>query len=313
MADLDGDGLLDIVVGKRMWAHPPPKDIEPDAPPVLYWFQLHRDGKGGATFIPLISSTTNQASGVQVTVADMNGRWSQYDILTRLETRHLPLPPGITSIREAHLIAWRAMKRRSSGWKRVAAVLATGAWLLAPGFTSGTGYIGPTAYLAEGGRLVAEAPEFYWETELKRLARDFVPPEKLVRPPEAVKKEGEEIAEPAKPEANFTSTVDLQDFDAALREGRIKPPDKAKAAQQHKAARDLIDLTNEDSSDSLGEEWNSEFADYHRGAHAYARGKAQYDPRPPGLGGSPQTAAGGAALPQCLGGFHARQAGAEGG
>jgi hypothetical protein len=52
MADLDGDGLQDLIVGKRMWAHPPPQDIEPDAAPVLYWFQLQRDGKGGATFVP---------------------------------------------------------------------------------------------------------------------------------------------------------------------------------------------------------------------------------------------------------------------
>jgi len=72
LADVDGDGLRDIIVGKRMWAHPPPKDIEPDAPPVLYWFQLKRDPEGGATFVPRLIDERSGV-GVQVTAADVNG------------------------------------------------------------------------------------------------------------------------------------------------------------------------------------------------------------------------------------------------
>src|SRR5882672_10310411 len=51
LADIDGDGLKDIVIGKRFWAHGNHGDPEPDAPAVIYWFQLVRNGKD-VDFIP---------------------------------------------------------------------------------------------------------------------------------------------------------------------------------------------------------------------------------------------------------------------
>src|SRR2546430_14454096 len=45
-----------------------------------------------------------------------------------------------------------------------------------------TGFYGPTVYLGEGGKNVDASPEFYWELEVKRLAREFHPDEKLVVP-----------------------------------------------------------------------------------------------------------------------------------
>jgi hypothetical protein len=71
LADIDGDGVLDLVTGKRRWAHGLLGDVEPDADPVLYWFQIKRDGKGGAEFIPHL---IDNASGVgtQVTLGDLN-------------------------------------------------------------------------------------------------------------------------------------------------------------------------------------------------------------------------------------------------
>jgi hypothetical protein len=71
-ADIDGDGLTDVVTGKRRWAHGPAGDPEPNAPPVLYWFRLVRDGQGGATFEPHLIDD-DSGVGTQVTVADLNG------------------------------------------------------------------------------------------------------------------------------------------------------------------------------------------------------------------------------------------------
>src|ERR1044071_4961069 len=45
LMDMDGDGLKDIVTGKRFWAHGSQGDAEPNAPAVLYWFKLVRPGK----------------------------------------------------------------------------------------------------------------------------------------------------------------------------------------------------------------------------------------------------------------------------
>jgi hypothetical protein len=71
LVDMDGDGILDIITGKRRWAHGPNNDAEPMAAPVLYWFKLTRDGKGGATFVPHLIDD-DSGIGTQVTVGDIN-------------------------------------------------------------------------------------------------------------------------------------------------------------------------------------------------------------------------------------------------
>jgi len=70
-ADIDGDGLQDVVTGKRRWAHGVSGDIDPNAPPVLYWFRLVRDGSGDVRYV---AEKIDDDSGVgtQVTVADLN-------------------------------------------------------------------------------------------------------------------------------------------------------------------------------------------------------------------------------------------------
>lgn len=73
LADIDGDGLLDIVTGKRHWAHGSKGDPEPTAPAVLYWFKLTRDPATKAvTFTPHLIDN-DSGVGTQFVVADLNG------------------------------------------------------------------------------------------------------------------------------------------------------------------------------------------------------------------------------------------------
>jgi hypothetical protein len=71
VADIDGDGLDDLITGKRVWAHGPDGDIDPAGTPVLYWYRLVRDPEG----IHFQPHLIHQASGVgtQFLVADLNG------------------------------------------------------------------------------------------------------------------------------------------------------------------------------------------------------------------------------------------------
>lgn len=70
IADIDGDGLMDFVTGKRRWAHGPTGDPEPMAPPVLFWFQLVRDSNE-TYFQPHLIDTASGV-GTQFVVRDMN-------------------------------------------------------------------------------------------------------------------------------------------------------------------------------------------------------------------------------------------------
>ncbi len=72
LADMNGDGLPDIVTGKRFWAHGPAGDVEPNAPAVLYWFELKREGNGKAVFLPHLIDD-DSGVGTQVTTVDLNG------------------------------------------------------------------------------------------------------------------------------------------------------------------------------------------------------------------------------------------------
>jgi len=77
--DIDGDGLTDVIVGKRRWAHGPKGDIEPNSPAVLYWFGLERTDDG-VHFRPHLIDDSSGV-GLQIAVTDVN-RDGHLDILT---------------------------------------------------------------------------------------------------------------------------------------------------------------------------------------------------------------------------------------
>lgn len=76
-ADVDGDGVMDFIVGKRYWSHLDSYfDPDPYGAPVLYWYRTVRNPKapGGAEFIPeLVHNRSGAGSDVLAVDLDKNG------------------------------------------------------------------------------------------------------------------------------------------------------------------------------------------------------------------------------------------------
>ena len=72
LVDVDGDGVKDLVTGKRYWAHNGKGDPDEHGARVVYWFQTQRDGKGGVEFIPHLVDAESGV-GTDVQVGDVNG------------------------------------------------------------------------------------------------------------------------------------------------------------------------------------------------------------------------------------------------
>jgi putative membrane-bound dehydrogenase-like protein len=70
LVDIDGDGIKDVVTGKRHWAH---NGNDPDerGPAVLYWFGIVR-GKDGVEFVPHLIDNSSGV-GTQVLASDITG------------------------------------------------------------------------------------------------------------------------------------------------------------------------------------------------------------------------------------------------
>ena len=72
LVDMDGDGLKDIVTGKRFWSHGREGDPDRNDAAVLYWFRLTRRSDKRVEYVPYLIDD-NSGVGTQVVAADVNG------------------------------------------------------------------------------------------------------------------------------------------------------------------------------------------------------------------------------------------------
>jgi hypothetical protein len=82
-ADLDGDGVPDIIVGKRLYSHLESYlDPDPNGPAVLYWYRTVRNpnAEGGAEFVPELIHNRSGV-GSHFAAVDLNGDGAP-DIIT---------------------------------------------------------------------------------------------------------------------------------------------------------------------------------------------------------------------------------------
>jgi len=72
LADINGDGVKDLVTGRRFWAHGPRGDAAPTEPTFLFWFEGRRGKDGIMTFMPHLIDD-DSGIGTQFAVNDING------------------------------------------------------------------------------------------------------------------------------------------------------------------------------------------------------------------------------------------------
>jgi len=71
LVDMDGDGLKDIVTGKRFWSHGRTGDPDRNSAAVLYWFKLVRSADKSVDFVPHLIDE-DSGVGTQVVAGDIN-------------------------------------------------------------------------------------------------------------------------------------------------------------------------------------------------------------------------------------------------
>ncbi len=72
LVDMDGDGLRDIVTGKRFWSHGRTGDPDRNDAAVIYWFRLVRGADRSVDFVPVLVDN-DSGVGTQVVAGDING------------------------------------------------------------------------------------------------------------------------------------------------------------------------------------------------------------------------------------------------
>src|SRR4051794_15729060 len=104
-ADIDGDGVPDFVVGKRLYSHLESHlDPDPYGPAVLYCYRTVRNPKaeGGAEFVPELIHNRSGV-GSQFAVSDLNNDGS---------------PEIITSGPKGTFIFWNQMRQPAQAARR---------------------------------------------------------------------------------------------------------------------------------------------------------------------------------------------------
>ncbi len=69
--DIDGDGLKDLITGKRWWSHGK-REPGSDKPAMIYWLKAKRSSDGVTTFEPKVIDN-DSGVGTQFVVEDING------------------------------------------------------------------------------------------------------------------------------------------------------------------------------------------------------------------------------------------------
>jgi len=72
LVDVNGDGLKDLVTGRRWWAHGPAGDAAPTEPAYLFWLEARKSGDGIVTFFPHLIDD-DSGIGTQFACEDING------------------------------------------------------------------------------------------------------------------------------------------------------------------------------------------------------------------------------------------------
>ena len=72
LVDMDGDGVKDVVTGKRFWSHGRTGDPDRNDAAVLYWFKLQRRADRTVEFVPFLVDD-DSGVGTQVVAGDVNG------------------------------------------------------------------------------------------------------------------------------------------------------------------------------------------------------------------------------------------------
>lgn len=72
LVDMDGDGVEDIVTGKRFWSHGRTGDPDRNDRAVLYWFRTVRQADRSVDFVPYLIDD-DSGVGTQLTVGDVSG------------------------------------------------------------------------------------------------------------------------------------------------------------------------------------------------------------------------------------------------